>query len=58
MSSGGTSDNPNEDSGGSDGKAYTLTGGDGADLLIGGAGADTLPGGGVKTGSPSIKVSV
>ena len=45
MSSGGTSDNPNEGSGGSGGRAYTLTGGDGADLLIGGAGADTLTGG-------------
>ena len=48
MSSGGTSDNPNEGSGGSGGMAYTLTGGDGADLLIGGAGADTLTGGGGK----------
>ena len=45
MSSHGTSDNPNEGSGGSGGRAYTLTGGDGADLLIGGAGADTLTGG-------------
>ena len=48
MSSDGTSSNPNEGSGGSGGRAYTLTGGDGADLLIGGAGADTLTGGGGK----------
>ena len=46
MSSDGTSGNPDEGSGGSGGRAYTLTGGDGADLLIGGAGADTLTGGG------------
>ena len=48
MSSRGTSDNPNEGSGGSGGRAYTLTGGDGADLLVGGAEADTLTGGGGK----------
>ena len=46
MGSRGTSGNPNEGSGGSGGRAYTLTGGDGADLLIGGAGADTFTGGG------------
>ena len=40
MSSRGTSDNPNEGSGGSGGRAYTLTGGDGADTLTGGGGKD------------------
>ena len=45
MSSRGTSGNPDEGFGGSGGRAYTLTGGDGADLLIGGAGADTFTGG-------------
>ena len=48
MSSDGTSGNPDEGSDGIGGRAYTLTGGDGADLLIGGAGADTLTGGGGK----------